>query len=192
MWNRPQHGLLLLGSLPFPCWPGTEGSAQSQCQEHWLVILNSACVWTAPSDHSQASPSLCCHPPSLLPSRQSRPLAHYASPHSGISFFVLHFFFWADWWFVALLASHSLIPVLPPMPPRILAAFYSGQSKGVLYCFTASRSPCEKLMSKGGLSLGNSASLPPQAGSRDGLPALNTKILFPSECCHFLLPGLMC
>ncbi|VTJ82706.1 Hypothetical predicted protein [Marmota monax] len=44
----------------------------------------------------------------------------------------------------------------------------------------ASRSPCEKLMSKGGLSLGNSASLPPQAGSRDGLPALNTKILFPS------------
>ncbi|OBS56961.1 hypothetical protein A6R68_11914, partial [Neotoma lepida] len=43
----------------------------------------------------------------------------------------------------------------------------------------ASRAPCEKLMSKG-LSLGSSASLPPQTGSRDGLPALNTKILYPS------------
>ncbi|EHB13973.1 Diacylglycerol kinase delta [Heterocephalus glaber] len=44
----------------------------------------------------------------------------------------------------------------------------------------ASRSPCEKLMSKGALSVGSSASLPPQTGSRDGLPALNTKILYPS------------
>ncbi|XP_055977844.1 diacylglycerol kinase delta [Sorex fumeus] len=44
----------------------------------------------------------------------------------------------------------------------------------------ASRSPCEKLMSKGSLSLGSSASLPPQTGSRDSLPALNTKILFPT------------
>ncbi|XP_035296996.1 diacylglycerol kinase delta isoform X2 [Cricetulus griseus] len=43
----------------------------------------------------------------------------------------------------------------------------------------ASRAPCEKLMSKG-LSLGSSASLPPHTGSRDGLPALNTKILYPS------------
>ncbi|XP_066202444.1 diacylglycerol kinase delta isoform X5 [Saccopteryx leptura] len=43
-----------------------------------------------------------------------------------------------------------------------------------------SRSPCEKLISKGSLSLGSSASLPPQSGSRDGLPALNTKILFSS------------
>ncbi|XP_075385004.1 diacylglycerol kinase delta isoform X2 [Tenrec ecaudatus] len=42
-----------------------------------------------------------------------------------------------------------------------------------------SRSPCEKLISKGSLSLGSSASLPPQAGSRDTLPALNTKILYP-------------
>nr|XP_045003063.1 diacylglycerol kinase delta isoform X4 [Jaculus jaculus] len=42
-----------------------------------------------------------------------------------------------------------------------------------------SRAPCEKLMSKG-LTLGSSASLPPQTGSRDGLPALNTKILYPS------------
>ncbi|XP_059559560.1 diacylglycerol kinase delta isoform X2 [Myotis daubentonii] len=38
-----------------------------------------------------------------------------------------------------------------------------------------SKSPCEKLISKG-----SSASLPPQPGSRDGLPALNTKILFPN------------
>uniref|UniRef100_A0A8D1WV42 Diacylglycerol kinase n=2 Tax=Sus scrofa TaxID=9823 RepID=A0A8D1WV42_PIG len=43
-----------------------------------------------------------------------------------------------------------------------------------------SKSPCEKLISKGSLSLGGSASLPPQSGNRDGLPALNTKILFPS------------
>lgn len=43
----------------------------------------------------------------------------------------------------------------------------------------ASRTPCEKLMSKG-LSLGSSASLPPNTGSRDSLPALNTKILYPS------------
>ncbi|XP_039090434.1 diacylglycerol kinase delta isoform X4 [Hyaena hyaena] len=41
-----------------------------------------------------------------------------------------------------------------------------------------SKSPCEKLISKGSLTLGSSASLPPQSGSRDGLPALNTKILF--------------
>uniref|UniRef100_A0A452UFI2 Diacylglycerol kinase n=1 Tax=Ursus maritimus TaxID=29073 RepID=A0A452UFI2_URSMA len=41
-----------------------------------------------------------------------------------------------------------------------------------------SKSPCEKLISKGSLSLGSSASLPPQSGNRDGLPALNTKILF--------------
>nr|XP_004610937.1 unnamed protein product [Sorex araneus] len=43
-----------------------------------------------------------------------------------------------------------------------------------------SRSPCEKLLSKGSLSLGSSASLPPQPGSRDSLPALSTKILFPA------------
>ncbi|XP_072575238.1 diacylglycerol kinase delta isoform X5 [Vulpes vulpes] len=41
-----------------------------------------------------------------------------------------------------------------------------------------SKSPCEKLISKGSLSLGSSASLPSQSGNRDGLPALNTKILF--------------
>ncbi|KAJ8781611.1 hypothetical protein J1605_010869 [Eschrichtius robustus] len=43
-----------------------------------------------------------------------------------------------------------------------------------------SKSPCEKLISKGSLSLGGSASLPLQSGNRDSLPALNTKILFPN------------
>ncbi|XP_058910365.1 diacylglycerol kinase delta isoform X2 [Kogia breviceps] len=43
-----------------------------------------------------------------------------------------------------------------------------------------SKSPCEKLISKGSLSLGGSASLPSHSGNRDSLPALNTKILFPS------------
>ncbi|XP_054946619.1 diacylglycerol kinase delta isoform X4 [Physeter macrocephalus] len=43
-----------------------------------------------------------------------------------------------------------------------------------------SKSPCEKLISKGSLSLGGSASLPSQSGNRDSLPALNTKILFPN------------
>ncbi|XP_064228944.1 diacylglycerol kinase delta isoform X6 [Aotus nancymaae] len=42
------------------------------------------------------------------------------------------------------------------------------------------KSPCEKLISKGSLPLGSSASLPPQPGSRDSLPALNTKILYPN------------
>lgn len=49
-------------------------------------------------------------------------------------------------------------------------------------CFTASKSPCERQISKGSLSLGSSASLPPQTGNRDNLPMLNTKILYPSEC----------
>ncbi|XP_029700061.1 LOW QUALITY PROTEIN: diacylglycerol kinase delta-like [Takifugu rubripes] len=42
-----------------------------------------------------------------------------------------------------------------------------------------SKTPCEKLMSKGSLSLGSSASLPGQTGSRDNMPMLNTKILYP-------------
>lgn len=49
-------------------------------------------------------------------------------------------------------------------------------------CFTASKSPCERLINKGSLSLGSSASLPPQTGNRDNLPMLNTKILYPSKC----------
>ncbi|XP_029111736.1 diacylglycerol kinase delta isoform X1 [Scleropages formosus] len=43
-----------------------------------------------------------------------------------------------------------------------------------------SKSPCEKLISKGNLSLGSSASLPVQTGSRDNMPMLNAKILYPS------------
>uniref|UniRef100_A0A8D0CL77 diacylglycerol kinase (ATP) n=1 Tax=Scleropages formosus TaxID=113540 RepID=A0A8D0CL77_SCLFO len=44
-----------------------------------------------------------------------------------------------------------------------------------------SKSPCEKLISKGNLSLGSSASLPVQTGSRDNMPMLNAKILYPSK-----------
>ncbi|XP_067103144.1 diacylglycerol kinase delta-like isoform X1 [Osmerus mordax] len=42
------------------------------------------------------------------------------------------------------------------------------------------KTPCEKLINKGALSLGSSASLPAQTGSRENMPMLNTKILFPS------------
>ncbi|KAM9318166.1 diacylglycerol kinase delta isoform 2-T3 [Pholidichthys leucotaenia] len=44
-----------------------------------------------------------------------------------------------------------------------------------------SKTPCEKLISKGSLSLGSSASLPAQTGSRDNMPMLNTKILYPGS-----------
>uniref|UniRef100_A0A8C1WFH0 Diacylglycerol kinase n=1 Tax=Cyprinus carpio TaxID=7962 RepID=A0A8C1WFH0_CYPCA len=43
-----------------------------------------------------------------------------------------------------------------------------------------SKTPCEKLISKGSLSIGSSASLPAQTGSRENMPMLNTKILYPS------------
>uniref|UniRef100_A0A673KPZ0 Diacylglycerol kinase n=1 Tax=Sinocyclocheilus rhinocerous TaxID=307959 RepID=A0A673KPZ0_9TELE len=43
-----------------------------------------------------------------------------------------------------------------------------------------SKTPCEKLISKGILSIGSSASLPAQTGSRENMPMLNTKILYPS------------
>uniref|UniRef100_A0A3P8VH75 Diacylglycerol kinase n=1 Tax=Cynoglossus semilaevis TaxID=244447 RepID=A0A3P8VH75_CYNSE len=42
-----------------------------------------------------------------------------------------------------------------------------------------SKTPCEKLISKGSLSLGSSASLPGHTGSRENMPMLNTKILYP-------------
>ncbi|XP_069473981.1 diacylglycerol kinase delta isoform X2 [Ambystoma mexicanum] len=42
-----------------------------------------------------------------------------------------------------------------------------------------SKSPCERLINKGNLSQGSSASLPAQTGNRDNLPMLNTKILYP-------------
>ncbi|XP_026082792.1 diacylglycerol kinase delta-like isoform X1 [Carassius auratus] len=44
----------------------------------------------------------------------------------------------------------------------------------------ASKTPCEKLISRGGLSIGSSASLPVQTGSRENMPMLNTKILYQS------------
>uniref|UniRef100_A0A6Q2Z0Q1 Diacylglycerol kinase n=1 Tax=Esox lucius TaxID=8010 RepID=A0A6Q2Z0Q1_ESOLU len=43
-----------------------------------------------------------------------------------------------------------------------------------------SKTPCEKLISKGSLFVGSSASLPAQTGSRENMPMLNTKILYPS------------
>ncbi|XP_012580629.1 PREDICTED: diacylglycerol kinase delta [Condylura cristata] len=60
----------------------------------------------------------------------------------------------------------------------------SGESGGAAQARSLRRvgkAPSEKLTSKGSLSLGSSASLPPPSGSRDGLPALNTKILFPRD-----------
>nr|XP_020477469.1 diacylglycerol kinase delta isoform X2 [Monopterus albus] len=42
-----------------------------------------------------------------------------------------------------------------------------------------SKAPCEKLISKDSLSLGSSTSLPVQTGSRENMPMLNTKILYP-------------
>ncbi|XP_068601453.1 diacylglycerol kinase delta [Brachionichthys hirsutus] len=42
-----------------------------------------------------------------------------------------------------------------------------------------SKTPCEKLISKGSLLLGSSASLPVQTGSRDNMSMLHTKILYP-------------
>uniref|UniRef100_A0A8C1PQ76 Diacylglycerol kinase n=1 Tax=Cyprinus carpio TaxID=7962 RepID=A0A8C1PQ76_CYPCA len=49
--------------------------------------------------------------------------------------------------------------------------------KGSVFLLT----PCEKLISKGSLSIGSSASLPAQTGSRENMPMLNTKILYPSK-----------
>ncbi|XP_063061527.1 diacylglycerol kinase delta-like isoform X4 [Engraulis encrasicolus] len=69
---------------------------------------------------------------------------------------------------VSLQSSHSGGNPCPSRPPR-----------------RASKTPCEKLISKGSLSLGSSASLPAQTGSRDNMPMLNTKILYPS-----LRPGM--
>uniref|UniRef100_A0A669B3A7 Diacylglycerol kinase n=1 Tax=Oreochromis niloticus TaxID=8128 RepID=A0A669B3A7_ORENI len=48
-------------------------------------------------------------------------------------------------------------------------------------CGGFTETPCEKLISKGGLPLGSSTSLPVQTGSRDNMPMLNTKILYPGN-----------
>uniref|UniRef100_A0A3P9AZR4 Diacylglycerol kinase n=2 Tax=Haplochromini TaxID=319058 RepID=A0A3P9AZR4_9CICH len=57
-----------------------------------------------------------------------------------------------------------------------LHSSYSSKHRGAL-----SKTPCEKLISKGSLPLGSSASLPVQTGSRDNMPMLNTKILYPGN-----------
>ncbi|KAG7252421.1 hypothetical protein CRUP_005489 [Coryphaenoides rupestris] len=54
----------------------------------------------------------------------------------------------------------------------------SHSSSVYTHCHSVSKTPCEKLITKGGLCLGSSASLPAQTGSREHM--LNTKILFPS------------
>uniref|UniRef100_A0A3B3UMC7 Diacylglycerol kinase n=1 Tax=Poecilia latipinna TaxID=48699 RepID=A0A3B3UMC7_9TELE len=46
---------------------------------------------------------------------------------------------------------------------------------------SVSKTPCEKLIHKGGLLPGSSASLPVHTGSRDNMPMLNTKILYPGK-----------
>ncbi|XP_061073368.1 diacylglycerol kinase delta-like isoform X1 [Conger conger] len=60
-----------------------------------------------------------------------------------------------------------------------LQSSYSGNTKGHP-ARRASKSPCEKLIRKGSLALGSSASLPVQTGRGDNMPMLNTKILYPS------------
>uniref|UniRef100_A0A673KM18 Diacylglycerol kinase n=1 Tax=Sinocyclocheilus rhinocerous TaxID=307959 RepID=A0A673KM18_9TELE len=59
------------------------------------------------------------------------------------------------------------------------------EKAALVYSFSlsnsASKTPCEKLISKGILSIGSSASLPAQTGSRENMPMLNTKILYPSK-----------
>ncbi|KAF4104478.1 diacylglycerol kinase delta-like isoform X1 [Onychostoma macrolepis] len=58
-----------------------------------------------------------------------------------------------------------------------LQSSYSSRARA---CRRVSKTPCEKLISKGSLSIGSSASLPAQTGSRENMPMLNTKILYPS------------
>uniref|UniRef100_A0A665UVB8 Diacylglycerol kinase n=1 Tax=Echeneis naucrates TaxID=173247 RepID=A0A665UVB8_ECHNA len=48
-----------------------------------------------------------------------------------------------------------------------------------LFVSPVSKTPCEKLINKGSLSLGSPVSLPVQTGSRENMPMLNTKILYP-------------
>ncbi|KAL7849497.1 hypothetical protein SRHO_G00211200 [Serrasalmus rhombeus] len=54
----------------------------------------------------------------------------------------------------------------------------SAYSARVRHMRRVSKAPCEKLITKGSLSLGSSASLPAQTGSRENM--LSTKILYPS------------
>ncbi|XP_078419707.1 diacylglycerol kinase delta isoform X6 [Cetorhinus maximus] len=60
-----------------------------------------------------------------------------------------------------------------------LHSSYSSNIKGRVYR-KVPKSPCERRISKGSLSVGSSSSLPTPTGNRDNLPMLNSKILYPS------------
>ncbi|XP_038671790.1 diacylglycerol kinase delta-like isoform X6 [Scyliorhinus canicula] len=60
-----------------------------------------------------------------------------------------------------------------------LHSSYSSNIKGRVYR-KVPKSPCERRISKGSLSIGSSSSLPTPTGNRDNLPMLNSKILYPS------------
>uniref|UniRef100_A0A668A507 Diacylglycerol kinase n=1 Tax=Myripristis murdjan TaxID=586833 RepID=A0A668A507_9TELE len=85
-------------------------------------------------------------------------------------------------------ASTALPPAPPPTIPREQLMLRANSLKKAIRqiiehtekgeTLTASS---QKLISKGSLSLGSSASLPVQTGSRDNMPMLNTKILYPGK-----------
>uniref|UniRef100_A0A674A0F6 Diacylglycerol kinase n=1 Tax=Salmo trutta TaxID=8032 RepID=A0A674A0F6_SALTR len=86
-------------------------------------------------------------------------------------------------------------PAAPLCSPRPLTAIFKPREQLMLranslkkairqiieHTEKVSKTPCEKLINKGSLSLGSSASLPAQTGSRESMPMLNTKILYPSK-----------
>ncbi|KAM6933935.1 LOW QUALITY PROTEIN: diacylglycerol kinase delta [Xenentodon cancila] len=59
-----------------------------------------------------------------------------------------------------------------------LQSSYSSRQRGTR---RVSKTPCEKLICKGSLSLSSSTSLPVQTGNREDMSMLNTKILYPGE-----------
>lgn len=67
---------------------------------------------------------------------------------------------------------------------------HSGHAEAHLFVslLSVSKTPCEKLIHKGCLLPGSSASLPVHTGSRDNMPMLNTKILYPGKMLPHLLP----
>lgn len=137
-----------------------------------LCLLCPHCDWGQPlcvfillsrsvSFQDEPGPQCTCEHSSFILIRDSSSHILLAKEHSKLFFFP-----------TALLSVYFVVT------PFICALLWTVSS--MLFWFAASRAPCEKLMSKG-LSLGSSASLPPNTGSRDSLPALNTKILYPSE-----------
>lgn len=65
----------------------------------------------------------------------------------------------------------------------------SGQPEAQLFVslLSVSKTPCEKLIHKGSLLPGSSASLPVHTGNRDNMPMLNTKILYPGKMLSHVL-----